>query len=254
MADEFVTIGEYGSIVEAQLARDRLRADGIAAFVFGEDLIGGLGMGIGGAIRLQVPAADAPRAAGILASCLARADDEPPQERGPAEAVWLCPLCGEPVPVVQSLCPFCETQRGDIQAVEPGDLLPSLPGRRRTRAAKDTRTDIQEKKEELTPEVPARSTVEPPPAPAAGDLYDGRVELPPLATFQGDDLAERAYRAALFGLLFFPLTLYSLWLLLRLAFFPGDISPGGMRRMYIAVALNLLVALTVAAVGRYVFW
>jgi len=49
-------------------------------------------------------------------------------------------------------------------------------------------------------------------------------------TFLGDDLVRRAFLASLFGFSGF-LSLYSLWLLGRLAFFPGKISPRMMPRL-----------------------
>ena len=62
-----------------------------------------------------------------------------------------------------------------------------------------------------------------------------------LETFLGDDLAKRAFFAALLGFLFCPLWFYSTWCLLRLLLFPGELSPAGTRHVYVALALNVLV-------------
>jgi hypothetical protein len=83
------------------------------------------------------------------------------------------------------------------------------------------------------------------PAVPEHQLAEDDLELPPLETFLGDDLARRAFRAALFGCLApcGPFTLYSLWLLLRLSLYPGGLSPAGMRRRQGALLLDEVVCL-----------
>src|SRR5262249_37076078 len=95
--------------------------------------------------------------------------------------------------------------------------------------------DGVQKRDQLTPGPAA--VVE---LPLEGDDLD----LPPLETFLGDDLAGRAFRAALFGMLFVPFTLYSMWLIVRLGLFRGNLSVAGMRRFYGALLLNGVVCLS----------
>jgi hypothetical protein len=68
----------------------------------------------------------------------------------------------------------------------------------------------------------------------------------------GDDLATRAYRAAVIGLVVLPplMTLYSLWLLLRLAFHSGHVGSAGTRKAVIAIALDFTVFFLAFAVLR----
>ena len=65
-------------------------------------------------------------------------------------------------------------------------------------------------------------------------------------TWTADDMAARAFRAALFG--YFTcgvLHVYALWLLLRLPSAEGELSPAGTRKAYAAAALALPPVLVV---------
>jgi hypothetical protein len=96
--------------------------------------------------------------------------------------------------------------------------------------------DIQTERPPETPQVTADTPVEAVPSAVEDDL-----DIPNPETFLGDDLVRRAFLTALFGAIFPPITLYSLWLLWRVALFPGKISPAFMPRFYVAIALDLLV-------------
>ena len=65
--DDLVTVGRYLEPVAAQLDRSRLEAEGLACHVQGEGLASLLPTGTLFPILLQVRAADAARAAAILA-------------------------------------------------------------------------------------------------------------------------------------------------------------------------------------------
>jgi hypothetical protein len=70
---------------------------------------------------------------------------------------------------------------------------------------------------------------------------------PPADTTFGDARAQRAWRAAVVGLLVFPplLNLYSAWILLELAFRDHPLSPGGSRRYILAWLVNILACIGV---------
>jgi hypothetical protein len=132
MSDRFVTVGTYALAYEAELARNMLGAEGIEAVV-GGDLAGGL-LPLG-EIQLQVREQDAARAAGILAEQAARATlDEGWEDRAESGAgVWVCSLCGEPVPQDCTVCLSCRTPRDSIRADRPpgkGHVQPADPGPR----------------------------------------------------------------------------------------------------------------------------
>ena len=58
-----------------------------------------------------------------------------------------------------------------------------------------------------------------------------------------DDLADRAWRAAVLGLFFFPIMFYAVWLLCRLGLMDGNLSPTGTRKLYGVLAILGLFSL-----------
>lgn len=75
------------------------------------------------------------------------------------------------------------------------------------------------------------------PRGATGDARDQ------LETSPGDEMATRALRAAILGLLLCPplLQIYSVWILIRLISYQGDVSPAGVRNGYVAMIIDALV-------------
>jgi hypothetical protein len=63
---------------------------------------------------------------------------------------------------------------------------------------------------------------------------DGDFDVPDMETLVGDDLVRRAFRSSLFGVL----SPYSLWLLVRLAFYQGKISLRLMPWLYGTIAID----------------
>jgi tetratricopeptide (TPR) repeat protein len=82
ISDEPVTIATFGSVGDAHVAKGRLEADGIPAFVLDEYAASTFGLGQTGGIRLQVRGSDVDRAVQILGL----EEDE--------EEELICPLCG----------------------------------------------------------------------------------------------------------------------------------------------------------------
>jgi hypothetical protein len=241
MPEEFVTLASYRSPLEAQLSLALLRDGGVNAFLTGDissNTFSGV-EGLGGPVQIQVPAADAQRAADILATAEQEKLDHDWEARAEADAaVWVCSLCGEPVPLERPACPSCQTPREALRR-EPSCAAP------RPRALQAE--DAVQKRDEIaagTPPLPAH------------ELTDEPAELPPLETFQSDDLARRAFRAAAFGCmtLFVPFNLYSLWLLLRLCLLPGEASPENTRKSWWALLMNVGVAFLYLLAFRALYW
>jgi hypothetical protein len=71
----------------------------------------------------------------------------------------------------------------------------------------------------------------------------------------GDELAARAWRAAIVGVLVLPplVTLYSFWLLIRLTAHEGDVSDAGIRKGIGAFLINTVVlVLAMAFLGIFI--
>ncbi len=85
-------------------------------------------------------------------------------------------------------------------------------------------------------------------APPAREEPDERHSV----RMSAEGLANRAWRAAVFGLIVFPLFLhlYSVWLLLRLAVLPHEVTPRTMRRIYGALLIDGFVFTVVGLVLR----
>src|SRR5262249_2617803 len=155
--------------------------EGVRAFLSGNEAAGLFGGNSTFAVKLQVREDEAARAAGILAACLARVQDVDDEA---SEPVWLCPLCGEPVRVRHDVCRACQTPRGPTRAARPAVPCPRPRG-------PGGRPPSPPPSQDLTPAAPPRDA-EPRSEPVAP-------ELPPIDILQGDDLARRAFRSALFG-------------------------------------------------------
>lgn len=280
-SEQFVTVATFGQAVEAQMALNRLEEEGIDAMLLGgitTDAFAGIG-GLSGVVQLEVPETDAETAREILAACagaesppdVVRArsgEDEsglaataiqaaeapstafqetleeangagtPPAEAAARDAIpgWACPGCGQPVGYELTRCPACGAASQGIQS--PDELETSLP----------PSADEQERDEELDAEALKRRFA--------------------------DDLAVRAFRAAVGGcltlpllglwtplvLFFMPLGLlyfvplglwaYSVWLLFRLSLMTGELSPAGMRRVYLALLIDVPVIILNAILIR----
>jgi hypothetical protein len=240
MSDNFVTVARYTSSIEAETARSVLEGDGIRAFVVGAgaaDAFGGV-VGLAGSIHLRVHEGDVEQANRILGE-IERARLDPGWEDDAEDAnVWVCSLCGNPVPSGWNVCPDCATPREAIREdrrgganrdayrrsrEEGGSASPSLPDER-VQSGPQAASDITE-------------------AAPAGEEPDEPVE--DVHTFLSDDLARRGFIAAVLGFFFWPLVLYSFWLFVKLVLFPAELSPRGMRFFYGQVALLALDGLVI---------
>ena len=222
MPEAFVTLAAYHMSVEAELVRGRLEAEGIQAFLTGGGSVGVFGgiQGLGGMIQLRVSETDAERAAEILAAH-EKAEGDGGEERLADDSVlWLCPLCGEAVSDDLEVCPSCETPR---PAPTKSPAVTAVP--RHNPASQDVQEKPAPKAETITSDTPLEAV----PSTVEDDL-----NLPNLETMVGDDLVRRAFLSSLFPLLM-P---YSFWLLARLGFYSGEVSPRMMRKLYWTIAID----------------
>ena len=230
MAEKHTVVACYSLPIEAQLACGRLQAEGISAYVLGAgapDAFAGLG-GLGGRVELYVPISAYDRAAAILEDCQdemqAREKTEGRNQRGDEPELWLCTLCGEALSDDVWVCPSCGTSRAGLKSVE------------RQRST-DFRPAPQPAKADVQTEAPA------PPPPLEPDFV-----LPPLATFQGDDLASRALKTAFLSVLLLPLCLISLSQAVTLLLFQGQFSPAGSFKRWLAIFINAILALAIVLI------
>jgi hypothetical protein len=264
MSEKYVVIATFTLPTEAHLACGRLSAEGIPAHVSGDlasSAFGGFGA-IGGRVELYVPESASERALDVLAECMpgeqwrvrfnkeatkdqAPTADWPAEERVRARSegvqpegdtrLWVCTLCGDAVPVKETVCPSCGTARGAVQPEEQEER----PGKRRSRRA--ARSEIQKyprvaKGASLDAGLEARKADEYP----RSELLAGRALLAVMA-------ALIAIAVSTFGgwcvmiVVTPPAVIVSLGCLIQLMTYSGDLTPKATWKCYAALALNIVV-------------
>jgi hypothetical protein len=203
MSDRMVLLAIYGNPVEAELVRGQLEAEGIRAVVMGTtsgDLFAGMGIGMSN-VQLLVPEGDLQRAGDLLDAT--EEDDEFDEDEGSTA------IKGEP-----------ERKESSTQVRAP--LESSLQDRMPPSDAPPPESADLPPEEEMPPEE--------------DDEREDRS-----VTWTADDVAARAFRAAIFG--FFTcglLHVYALWLVIRLPWVEGELSPTGSRKTVAALAISFV--------------
>jgi hypothetical protein len=211
MAEPTVAIADFRDPLEAALARNRLEAEGIPAFLVDASAAGVFsGMGIA-AVKLHVPERDLARARAILASpgedpLMRRMSADIPLPMETAPAWTYCHGCGSEVSTEFDNCPSCGKA---VEVREHATLA------------------------EILAKPPHKAPAEREPAKSADA-----------------DRVDRAWRAALFGLIPVPpftlfFHLYSFWLLLRTAFNPGNGSQVSWVKFLGAFGIDMVVFVAV---------
>jgi hypothetical protein len=242
-----VTVAAFNSPVEADLARSQLEEAGIASVLADEATAGNFWVLVNavGGVKLQVFEQDLTRAREIL---IPAADtdrgDEPPQvgaAPAPIRQGWRCPRCGSEVEPGFEVCWKCGTARDG--AVDP-DFAPDEVDNEPEPAAQENATE-QPGYWRPPPEPSGRTDHNPFSSPHA-PLHDDvpTPEPPPEVTDPGDDVALRAMRAAIIGLVVCPIimNIISAYMLVGIAVRNDPLSSRGSRRYYIAWGINILVA------------
>ncbi len=233
MPNKLVTIARFAVEAEAQLACNLLESHGVRCLLTGSiasTALYGPVLDAGG-VHLQVLEDESTRAIAILAenerAAGGLAVTEADAERAVEAWTWTCPRCDSEVPGTEVVCPRCGASiEGEPEEVE--------------RVAQGITT------KEMLPQVLGQITDTPPRTTP---------EEVPLPTAPGDELANRAFRAALAGaaalpfLVFFVcnfpdlITIYSWSLLFLIMVRQLDLSPAAQRKMNLAVLIDSLVVL-----------
>ncbi len=222
MPHKLITVGTYFTPEEAHLAALALEKEGIRCFYEAEKTVGNfwyLGNAVG-YVKLQVGEDHVPQIRAIL-------EEACRPTSGSSALIGRCAECGAKTEPGFEVCWSCEvTLEPEVTpSVEPPSS-PQQPSRRDTAVAD---RGVDEDGEQSRTEAVQR-------------------QLDPVS----EELAWRAWKAAGIGLCFFPWIFhtYSLWLILRLAFRGGWLSPAGNRKFYAAMFIDLMV---VAAIGVFLF-
>lgn len=203
--DQLVTLASYPNAAVASIVRSHLEEEGIRTYLDGETastMMSHVGTALGG-VRLMVASHDLERAVALLQDELG----ERPQ------GLWACGECGETVEPDFDVCWMCGADRPEQpEVVERKSLNEEewerIDGGRLGDAESNletTDTDTDESDE----------------------------------TAVGDDLAERAWRASLLGIVFLPLTIYAGWLVAKAG--SHDLGSRGWRH-FLGAILAIIVS------------
>ena len=239
MTDQFVTIATFDSPIEAHIVLGVLEGELIRGMLSGENAAAVFaGMGYA-QITLLVHQEDVVRADAVLDDYQDEKDDPSPTDDDDEDG-WVCSLCGEMVDDLVTICPSCQTQRGagGKEAIAKEPRRPRRSGMERLNRAPD---NAVQRLDQISAAPFASSS-----APLAD------VDVPDVTTSLGDDLARRAFIAAIFSLIFVPLAFYSAWLLIKLMTYSGELSPSSLRKVYAAMVLDgISLLLVLGFVGLY---
>ena len=218
MSSKMVTVATFGNPIEAELAKNRLRDEGIQAHLLGDtggSPFAGVG-GLFGQMSLLVAEADAERAGRVLAE----EEPEEPSEEGGSTAIKAP-----------------EWSRAD--GTEEDD-----PEARYRTAELELQSAKPVKKDERIARVgDSASSAERMDGSTASEEEEGD-DLS--VSWKPDDYAGRAWKAAVIGIMLLPFSpciflgigvlLYSVALVIYLAFMSEDLTSAGLRRLYGALA------------------
>jgi hypothetical protein len=108
---ELVVLADV-TATEAQLLLGALQEAEIPAFTFGEMTAGTFaGNSALGEVQVVVPSRDWKRAFDIGSALWGQRWDLSEEDPAIDEGLWLCSICGEAVPEVETQCPSCQTNR-----------------------------------------------------------------------------------------------------------------------------------------------
>lgn len=205
MSDRLVQLTSFGNVEEAHLAKNALEAEGIRVFLDGEASgvnLWHLGVAIGG-IKLLVPEEEIPRAHRVLEGEEEEGVPPPASEGGPPDTrITSVERVGEARPEVTNVEQMVQQERPT--GADAGAITSDLPEQGEGFGAEG-----DDESEEDAPQFSP-----------------------------GEAMATRAFRAAVFGFFFVPITLYSLWVLIGLLNWDGELSPSAHRKMVWALIFN----------------
>lgn len=251
MSNELVSVATFSVTAEAELARQALEAAGIAAVLDGEttaSTLSYIGTAIGG-VRVLVRQADQESARRVLQSI--RHDNS---TAAGGSAAWICPNCSVDVSADFDVCWQCgSTRDGTRDPTFSVDEL-DLPTESEASLADVSRPGHATRADLSSPPPDANNPYR---SPAVVELLvDAPESEPEVDTSEGDALAVRAWRAAVLSPFLCPplLTIYSVWLVVRIAVADVALSRLGKSRFYLALLLNVVLwAAIVIVIRRFYF-
>lgn len=222
---ELVQIASYATEVEAEYVRSLLRENGIHAYVDGaasNTMMSHVGTALGG-VRLLTSSGNAEAAIEFLASI---GDDS-----RSSDAAWFCGQCEETIDANFDVCWACGRERAMVEGQVPVPESETEPDRPIDADSKSQAVITSAPREPSHPYVP----------PGVADTATNQN----FTTSSADDVDEmvlRAYRASLLGFILLPVIThaYSMYLLLRAAAQPGNLSPIGDRLWHRAFAITTI--------------
>jgi hypothetical protein len=116
--DRTTVVGNFGSAIEADLARNLLEREGIPCLLDDADAKNIFGIArLNISIQLSVPVEDAARATALLveAELNATLDDD---WESIAEQTAVCTLCGEPLLSEEVVCSTCSAPRDGVRPAD----------------------------------------------------------------------------------------------------------------------------------------
>ena len=220
MSHKLITVGTYLTPEEAHLAALALENEGIRCYYEAEQTTGNLWhLGTALGVKLQVEEHEVPRVQAIL-------EETRRPTSGPSTPGGRCVTCGAKMEPGFEVCWSCgATLEPEVTRSVESPSSPPQPSRQDAAVADQ---DVDE-----------------------ADEQSGTEEMEPQLDPVNEELASRAFKVAVIGLAFCGvLHIYSIWLVLRLAFRGGRLSPAGDRKFYAALFIDLMVA---ATAGVFVF-
>lgn len=244
MSDELVTVASFWDSIEAALARNRLESAGVDAWVADEATVGMVWQyanAVGG-IKLQVRTADVETARAVLAEAKRPAGDDPSADDGTdADGVPTDPSAdvGDERPAADAAeVPDATDGPGPADVSNPIDAAGEVDGRGE-RVARPEPIVAPPDDADLRPG-----------GRAADDADDNDSADDDVSESPRERAAERAYRAAVLGLLLLPLQFYVFWLVVKVFASDDRLGPRPRRRAVVAGVIStpfVLVALRIAA-------
>jgi hypothetical protein len=213
MNDHLVTVATFANPLHAEMAKNRLEAEGIPAFLADVESTLALLAGNLSSVKVAANERDARRATAILAALADESDAEPIRPL----TEWMCPHCDTEIEPGFDVCWSC------------GNPLQALPGAFfAPKAAADAAF-----KESITRTLP--------PARPGSTSHGAEDEL--VQDSEETVQVHRAWRAAVLGLFLCPplLHIYALWLLIPLARRWQYFESATKRRYLVAVTITVTV-------------
>lgn len=234
--NDLVEIMACGNAVEAEQVRATLNHHGVTAFVSGantQTTLSYVGSALGG-VRVLVQSTDASKAIEIVAKLRAEADVATPP--------WFCGQCEEVIDGAFDVCWGCGRPREEVEQ--------SLPDARESDPEREDRNEIITPAEDHSMKDAASSKAFSP-MPTDSAMCES---TPGKGNEEVEAMLLRAWRASILGVTFFPLLVYSMYLLFEAANATERFSLTAERRFYRTLVSNVIFGCVQGLMTYAIFW